>query len=107
MPYLPIQARYALKRLGADIRTARRRRRIPTALMAERALISRVTLGKIENGDPSVSLGRYATVLTILGMIRQLGRLADPANDSVGQSLEEDQLPKRIHMPKRSESSET
>lgn len=55
--HLPIPAKRALDKLGADIRDARRRRRIPTALMAERAGISRMTLNKIENGDPGVSMG--------------------------------------------------
>ena len=36
--------------------------------MAERALISRMTLNKVKKGDPNVSLGIYATVLFVLGM---------------------------------------
>ena len=64
---LPIPVRRALGKLGTDIRDARRRRRIPTAVMAERALISRMTLNKVEKGNPGVSLGIYATVLFVLG----------------------------------------
>jgi hypothetical protein len=37
--------------------------------MAERAFISRNTLGKVEKRDPGVSLGIYATVLFVLGLI--------------------------------------
>lgn len=100
MAYLPIPASYELRQLGANIRNARRRRRIPTTLMAERAGISRVTLDKIEKGDPSVSLGRYAAVLYVLGLVKSLGSIASPAIDHVGLSLEEERLPKRIHRPK-------
>ena len=45
---LPLPVRRALRKLGQDIRDARRRRRIPTAVLAERASVSRATLVKIE-----------------------------------------------------------
>ena len=95
---LPIPVRRALGKLGTDIRDARRRRRIPTAVMAERALISRMTLNKVEKGDPGVSLGIYATVLFVLGMTDRLADLADARHDAVGLSLEEERLPQRIRI---------
>jgi len=42
----------------------RRRRRIPAAIAAQRASISRTTLVKIEKGEPGVAMGIYATVLS-------------------------------------------
>ena len=66
--------------------------------MAERALISRTTLNKVEKGDPNVSLGIYATVLFVLGMTDRLAELADPRHDAVGLSLEEERLPQRIRI---------
>ena len=93
---LPIPVRRVLRKLGRDIRDARRRRRIPTAVMAERALVSRMTLNRIEKGDPGVSLGRYATVLFVLGMTKRLSDLADPRFDAIGLSLEDELLPQRI-----------
>lgn len=62
--------------------------------MAERALVSRPTLTKLEQGDPNVSL--YATVLFVLGMIERLSELADPKYDAIGLSLEDEMLPERI-----------
>lgn len=93
---LPIPARRALRKLGEDIRDARRRRRIPSALLAERASISRTTLHKIENGEPGVSLGNYAAVLFSLGFVGRLADLADVRHDSTGLTLEEERLPKRV-----------
>jgi DNA-binding XRE family transcriptional regulator len=93
---LPIPVRRALLKLGKDIRSARIRRRISTSLMASRALITRMTLYKIEKGDPTVSVAAYTTVLFILGMIDRLADVADGRFDEVGISLEEEQLPKRI-----------
>ena len=95
---LPIPVRRALRKLGADIRDARRRRRIPTAVMAERAFISRMTLNKVEKGDPGVSLGICATVLFVLGMTDRLAELADARHDLVGLSLEGERLPQRIRI---------
>ena len=69
--------------------------------MAERASISRVTLNKIEKGDPGVSLGHYATVLFALGMTGRLADVADPKHDSVGLELEEENLPQRIRLSRR------
>lgn len=96
---LPIPVRRALRKLGQDISDGRRRRRIPLELMAERADVSRATLGKIEKGDPSVSLGRYATVLFVLGLTDRLSILADATFDTVGRRLEEENLPQRIRLP--------
>jgi hypothetical protein len=92
----PIPVIRALRKLGHDIRDARRRRRIPVSILAQRASISRTTLSKIEKGDPGVSLGNYATVLFILGMVDRLAELADSKHDALGLELEEEHLPKRI-----------
>jgi transcriptional regulator with XRE-family HTH domain len=93
---LPVSVHRALRKLGEDISSARRRRRIPMSLMAERAFVSRNTVARVEKGDPSVSLGIYATVLFVLGMSDRLGALADPSTDRVGLTLEEERLPQRV-----------
>ncbi len=98
---LPIPVRRAVRKLGKDIRDARLRRRIRTAVMAERASISRTTLNKIEKGDPGVSLGNYANVLFVLGMAERLGDLVDVKTDTVGLGLEEERLPQRIRKPRQ------
>ena len=98
---LALPVRRALAKLGRDLRSARQRRRIPMALMAERASISRITLGKIEKGDFGVSIASYATVLFVLGMIERLSDLADVRQDQLGLELEEENLPKRIRFPKK------
>jgi hypothetical protein len=98
---LPIPVRHALRKLGHDLRDARRRRRIPVAIAAQRASISRTTLVKIEKGDAGVAMGIYATVLFVMGMVERLADLADPKNDSVGLQLEEENLPQRIRVAQR------
>ena len=97
---LPIPVRRALRKLGEDVRDARRRRRIPVAIMAERASMSRTTLNKIEKGEPGVSIAAYATVLFVLGLVDRLAGLADASADAVGLALEEEHLPQRIRRPR-------
>jgi hypothetical protein len=93
---LPLPVTRALHKLGHDIKDARRRRRIPMAIAAERASISKPTLIKVERGDAGVSIGSYATVLFVMGMADRLSDLIDPKNDPVGLQLEEEHLPQRI-----------
>jgi transcriptional regulator with XRE-family HTH domain len=100
---LPIPIKRVLGKLGKDIKNARLRRRISTQMMADRAFISRTTLNKVEKGDASVAMGIYATVLFILGLTERLNNLADFQFDSVGRTLEEELLPKRIRQSKKNE----
>lgn len=103
---LPLPVRRALRKLGSDIREARLRRRLPTALVAERASISRTTLFKLERGDPGVSIGNVGTVLFVLGLSDRLGEVADVRHDEHGLALDEARLPKRIRPKRRKPSPE-
>jgi hypothetical protein len=94
----PAAVRRALRKLGADIHDARRRRRLPMAVVAERAFTSRSTLQRVEAGDTNVGIGIYATVLHALGLLDGLGQIADIGNDSVGQALASADLPKHVHV---------
>ncbi|CAN5120330.1 hypothetical protein BH11CYA1_BH11CYA1_49390 [soil metagenome] len=95
----PNPVRRAMRKLGQDIRDARLRRRIPTEILAERVSISRMTLYNAERGDVSVSMGTYATILFVLGMIDRVSNLADAGEDVLGRQLDEERLPKRIRLP--------
>ncbi len=96
---LPVKR--ALKKLGSDITDARKRRRISTITMCQRAMISRPTLAKVENGDAEVSIGIYATVLFVLGIADRLSDIADASHDRTGLDLESENLPKRIYTRRR------
>jgi transcriptional regulator with XRE-family HTH domain len=67
--------------------------------MAERAGLSRATIGKIEKGDSTTSIGGYAAVLFVLGMTGRLGDLVDAVHDLTGRQLEEEKLPQRVRLP--------
>ncbi|MDB6136073.1 MAG: hypothetical protein JWM59_4316 [Verrucomicrobiales bacterium] len=98
-PHYPTLAvRRSLTKLGADIRDARRRRRLPMAVVADRAFTSRSTLQRIEEGDPSVGMGIYAAVLHALGLLDGVSQLADLSVDTVGRALADESLPQRVRL---------
>ena len=67
-PTLRIASVVLLKALGARIRVHRKAMRISAVTTAEAAGMSRVTLHRIERGEPSVSIGAYVNALTALGL---------------------------------------
>lgn len=98
-PHRPsVATRRALRKLGQDIRDARRRRGLPAEVVAQRAFTSRPTLRRIEAGDTGVSIGIYAGVLQALGLLEGLAQLADPSLDEVGQALSAAALPQRVRL---------
>jgi transcriptional regulator with XRE-family HTH domain len=98
---VPPRLAQALAKLGADLKNARRRRRMPMAYAADLARISRSTLHKVERGDPGVSLGIFAAVLLGYGMIERLERLVDVRWDWAGVAQQEDRMPRRIRRHRR------
>lgn len=101
---MPIPVRRALRKIGQDLCDGRRRRRITVELMAQRANLSRATISKIEKGDPTTSMGGYASVLFVLGMTNRLYDMVDATHDLTGRQLEEERLPKRIRYPRLKKS---
>ena len=100
----PAAVRRALRKLGADIHDARRRRRLPMAVVAERGFTSRSTLQRVEAGDATVGMGIYAAVLLALGLLDGLSEVADIGNDPVGQTLASAELPRRVRLKRASET---
>lgn len=75
------------EKLGENIKLARKRRNITAVQLAERAAIERVTLRKIERGDPSVSMGAYFNVLRALNLHEDFLKLA--VDDELGRKLQD------------------
>ena len=77
-----------LKTMGEQIKMARLRRKLSATLVAERAGVSRSTLWKVENGNPSVAVGIYAAVLHALNnMDKDLLKIA--GDDELGRRLQD------------------
>lgn len=77
-----------LSAVGEQIKLARLRRNLSSALIAERANITRPTLIKIEKGAPSVSFGAYARVLHAIGGLDE-DLLLIAKDDTMGRTFYE------------------
>lgn len=76
-----------LQVLGENIKLARKRRKLTTIQVAERAGIDRTTLYQVERGKPSVSMGAYFNVLRVLNLQNDFLMLA--AEDNLGRKLQD------------------
>lgn len=92
---IPLAARQALSVLGNDLKTARVLQRHTMQDMATRLFVTRNTITRMERGDPSVSMGTYATALFVLGFVSRLRGCASP-EDGFGAEQLRQHLPKRV-----------
>ncbi len=79
-----------LQAVGENIKLARKRRRLTTTQVAERASIDRSTLYQVEKGSPSVSIGAYFNVLRVLGLHNDFLKLA--GEDKQGRDMQDLEL---------------
>ena len=76
-----------LQSVGENIKLARKRRKLTTIQVSERAAIDRTTLYQIEKGTPSVSMGAYFNVMRVLGLQDDFLKLA--SDDKQGRTIQD------------------
>ncbi len=91
------EARSTLAVLGERLKLARIRRRESQKQAAQRLKTTDVTLRRLEQGDPSLSISLYLAALDIYGFLDQVRVLADPDTDQLGKALDRQRQPKHIH----------
>ncbi len=82
--------RRILEQLGENIKLAYKRRGYTQAQISERTGLSRLTIRKIEQGEPSVSIGHYIAVLSVLDLVADLAQVA--SDDILGRKLQDIKL---------------
>jgi transcriptional regulator with XRE-family HTH domain len=87
-----------LTEVGENIKLARLRRNFTAEQIAERAGITRTTLWNIEKGSPSVNFGAYTQVLFVLGLEKDLLKVA--SDDELGKKLQDADLILKKRGPK-------
>lgn len=83
----PYQVERALKRLGANLRTARLRRNLTIENVADKIGTSRHAVIAAEKGKPSTSAAVYTALLWTYDLLDPMEALADPATDEAGLAL--------------------
>lgn len=88
-----------LTELGENIKLARLRRKLSAEQISERANVSRRTLYSIEQGSAGVAIGNYAMVLFVLGLEKDLLKIAE--DDKLGRKLQDNKLLVKERAPKK------
>jgi transcriptional regulator with XRE-family HTH domain len=78
-PSLGSHATESLEELGSTLRARRRSLKVNATAAAQAAGVSRVTLHRIEKGEPSVTAGAYAAAALTLGLRLQAAPPAAPS----------------------------
>ncbi len=76
-----------MEQLGENIRLARKRRKLTSIQVSERAGFNRSTLYQIEKGNGSVSMAAYFNTLRVLRLEDDFLKLA--ADDILGRKLQD------------------
>lgn len=96
----PYAVAQSLKRLGADLRTARVRRNLTIEAMAAKIGTGPRAVSDAEKGKPSTSMAVYAAMLWALDLLTQLDEVALPEHDPQGQALALARDPGRARTPR-------
>ncbi len=93
------QEQRLLSLLGERLKLARMRRKLSSAVVAQRAGISRTSLYKVEAGAPGATIGTYLRVMAVLGLEADIQSLA--ADDKLGRKLQDLALEAPASAPRR------
>ena len=90
---MPRALKQYLELMGEQIMLARKRRHLSMLDIADRATVTRMTVSKVEHGDPTVSMGIYARILFALNLEKDITLIA--ADDPLGRQLQDAELLRR------------
>lgn len=92
---VPAAVRRALSALGEDFASWRRLRGLTLAQVAERADVTRGTVGRLEAGS-GATLENTLRVARALGVLDMVANALDPYRSDVGRLRSEETLPQRV-----------
>ena len=84
---LPRKLEQKMQLVGEQIKLARLRRNLSMAQIAERAMVSELTISRVEKGNPTVSIGIYLRILYALQLDDDIICLAK--DDTMGKALQD------------------
>jgi transcriptional regulator with XRE-family HTH domain len=95
----PIAVASGQRRIGEQLATWRRLRRLTAAQVADRAGLSRHTVMRLENGE-GASLENVLRIARALGVLDSLVEALDPYATDVGRLRSQEALPQRVRTPR-------
>ena len=97
----PVAVSRSLRKLGDDLRTWRKLRRLTAEEVADRAGVGRSTVLRLETGEGS-TLENLLRVARALGVLDELTKAIDPYATDVGRLRAQERLPERVRRPRPS-----
>ena len=99
---LNVTEKNALKKLGRRLKDTRLERNDPQKEFACRIGVSIPTLYKMEQGNPSISIGVWVKALSILGKLEEIDGLISPAESLFERYEVQKKIKKRRRTTRRS-----
>ena len=93
---VPAKTKIAAKQMAESISTWRKLYGITSEQLAEKAGVSRATISKLENGDPSVSLATFLNVCRAMSILDRVVDAVDPYETDLGRARADWSLPQRV-----------
>jgi transcriptional regulator with XRE-family HTH domain len=92
----PARTRRAASEIAVHLTAWRKLLGLTAEQVAERAGITRSTLRRLEQGEPSVSFEIFLNVTRVLGQLDRLVQSLDPFETDLGRARADQQLPQRV-----------
>lgn len=96
----PAPVSRSMRKLGEDLNTWRKLRRLTVDEVADRAGVGRTTVLRLEAGGGS-TLENLLRVARALGVLDGLTSAVDPYDTDVGRLRADEALPERVRRPKQ------
>lgn len=93
---VPAKVKLAARQMGENVSSWRRMFNLTSEELAEKAAVSRTTISRVENGDPSVSFATMLSIYKVLGILDGVVMATDPYETDIGRLRADQQLPQRV-----------
>lgn len=97
---IPMRTRLAAQSIGEQLSTWRRMLGFTAEEIADKASVSRDTISRLENGDPSVSMATFLNVVACYSILDQVVDATDPYQTDLGRARADQLLPQRVRRPR-------
>lgn len=92
----PFKTQQAASDIGAQLQSWRKLRGLTVQQVAERAGVTRQTVGRLERGDLSVGMEVFLNACRALGVLDRVVEATDPYETAFGRARADQSLPKRV-----------
>ncbi|MGE3621359.1 MAG: helix-turn-helix domain-containing protein [Acidimicrobiia bacterium] len=93
---VPFRTQQAAVDVGQNLTTWRKLLGLTAQQVAERAGVSRQTVGRLERGDLSIGIDVLLNVCRALGVLQEVVRATDPYETPFGRARADQKLPQRV-----------